>query len=251
MNDIEVKGNRPVWIKQNNTLTFSILKPGFRITLAVSGGFDIPACLEKKGSHLSADIGFPALKKMDVIPLKNPSNFLNTPVLAKLSNTDNSVNFTKWGVPPPYLPNNGEHLLHALPGLHLKLLSKADQSKFWESTWTISNQSNRMGIRLESDFQPSNLPKGILSQGISMGSIQLPPSNQPIILFAEHQTTGGYPLLADIIQADFSILAQLKPGDKVRLEQVTLETADELNVRNQRHIENIIDSINNNYRDSK
>ena len=188
---------------------------------------------------------------MDVIPLKNPINFQNIPLLAKLSNTENSVHFTKWGAPPPYLPHNGVHLVHALPGLHLTLLSEDDQSKFWETTWTVSNQSNRMGIRLESDFQPTNLPKGILSQGISMGSIQLPPSNQPIILFAEHQTTGGYPLLADIIQADFSILAQLKPGDKLRLEQVTLKTADELNVRNQRHIENIIDSINNNYRDIK
>lgn len=251
INQMEIKGNRPVWIKANSTLSFAQLKPGFRIALAISGGFDLPLTLGKKGSHLSADIGYPATKKFDVIPLKNPHAFQSIPTLAKLAAHDKSANAAKWGIPPPYLPTAGIHKVHALPGLHLDFLSKDDRLKFWDSTWIVSNQSNRMGIRLESESQLSNTTKGIPSQGISMGSIQLPPSNQPIILLAEHQTTGGYPLLADIIQSDFPILAQLKPGDQIKLVCVDLKTAEELNDRAERHIENIILSIKNNYRDNK
>jgi allophanate hydrolase subunit 2 len=68
----------------------------------------------------------------------------------------------------------------------------------------------------------------MLTEGVALGAIQVPPDGQPIILFVEHQTTGGYPKPANVISADFGRLGQLRPRDQVRFEQVTIEDAIEL-----------------------
>jgi antagonist of KipI len=68
----------------------------------------------------------------------------------------------------------------------------------------------------------------MLTEGVPLGAIQIPPDGQPIILFVEHQTTGGYPKPANVISADFWRLGQLRPRDEVRFERVTLEQASAL-----------------------
>ncbi len=84
-----------------------------------------------------------------------------------------------------------------------------------------------MGIRLRGPAIPS--PAGhMLTEGVPLGAIQMPPGGQPIILFVEHQTTGGYPKPANVISADFWRLGQLRPRDEVRFERVTLEQALDL-----------------------
>jgi antagonist of KipI len=65
----------------------------------------------------------------------------------------------------------------------------------------------------------------MLTEGVPLGAIQIPPDGQPIILFVEHQTTGGYPKPANVISADFCRLGQLRPRDEIRFERVTLERA--------------------------
>jgi len=81
-----------------------------------------------------------------------------------------------------------------------------------------------MGIRLLGPALPS--PGGhMITEGVPLGAIQTPPDGQPIVLFVEHQTTGGYPKPANVISADFWRLGQLRPRDEVRFEQVTMEGA--------------------------
>jgi allophanate hydrolase subunit 2 len=86
-----------------------------------------------------------------------------------------------------------------------------------------------MGMRLESDFKISSPVTGIASQGIWFGTVQLPPSGQPILMMAEHQTTGGYPRLMEMISSERSKLAQLRPGDKIQFLPITLDEADQIN----------------------
>ncbi len=86
----------------------------------------------------------------------------------------------------------------------------------------MSEESNRMGIRLRGAALPS--PGGhMITEGVPLGAIQTPPDGQPIVLFVEHQTTGGYPKPANVISADFWRLGQLRPRDEVRFERVTME----------------------------
>jgi biotin-dependent carboxylase-like uncharacterized protein len=102
--------------------------------------------------------------------------------------------------------------------------------RFYEGVYTVSEESNRMGLRLQGpiiDLPRTNAPHQgqMTSEGVSLGAIQIPAGGQPIILFVEQQTTGGYPKIANIISADLSSVGQLRPRDQIRFELVTPETA--------------------------
>ena len=96
--------------------------------------------------------------------------------------------------------------------------------ELYAGEYTLTEESNRMGLRLRGPAIASS-PGGMLTEGVALGAIQVPPDGQPIILFVEHQTTGGYPKPANVISADFPRLGQLRPRDRVTFEQVTIEQA--------------------------
>ena len=85
-----------------------------------------------------------------------------------------------------------------------------------------------MGIRLEGTIVPAPSGGEMISEGVSLGAIQVPEGGKPIILSVEQQTTGGYPKIANVISADFHSLGQLRPRDEIRFERVDWETAREL-----------------------
>src|SRR4029077_5852183 len=89
----------------------------------------------------------------------------------------------------------------------------------------ISEQSNRLGIRLEGPPIQLEASREMITEGVSLGAIQCPPSGQPIILFVEQQTTGGYPKIANVISADLHSLGQLRPRDEVRFDRIEMEEA--------------------------
>lgn len=99
----------------------------------------------------------------------------------------------------------------------------------WEmlfgSTFRVSEQSNRMGIRLEGACVPVDARREMITEGVALGAIQVTPSGQPIILFVEQQTTGGYPKIANVISADFHSLGQLRPRGEVRFERIEIREA--------------------------
>ena len=85
-----------------------------------------------------------------------------------------------------------------------------------------------MGIRLQGHGIPIDLSREMITEGVSLGAIQVPPSGQPIILFVEQQTTGGYPKIANIVSADLHSLGQLRPRDEIRFERIELSEARSL-----------------------
>jgi allophanate hydrolase subunit 2 len=97
-------------------------------------------------------------------------------------------------------------------------------SELYEGVYTVAEESNRMGLRLRGPAIPSPAG-GMLTEGVALGAVQVPPDGQPIVLFVEHQTTGGYPKPANVVSADFWRLGQLRPRDEVRFELVTVEQA--------------------------
>jgi allophanate hydrolase subunit 2 len=99
--------------------------------------------------------------------------------------------------------------------------------ELYQAPFTVAEECNRMGIRLKGPAMPSPAG-GMLTEGVALGAIQAPPDGQPIVLFVEHQTTGGYPKPANVISADFWRLGQMRPRDEVRFERVTLDRALEL-----------------------
>src|SRR5699024_3884768 len=95
----------------------------------------------------------------------------------------------------------------------------ANVQRFLETQWTVSPQSNRVGLRLDSDTTVERVVDGELpSEGMVAGSVQMPPNGKPVLALRDHAVTGGYPVIATVLEEDIDIAAQLPPGALVSFE---------------------------------
>ena len=215
----------PLWktftLREGQTLTFGRRRAGARAYLAVMGGFAVPAILGSRATFLRAQIGgFEGrpLRKGDVLeawlhPLPPGER----------------------GLRPADIPDYAQPaVLHVLPGPHFSAFADAGRSTFFSSPYTVSPQSDRQGYRLTGPAVARADAAGLLSEAMPWGGVQVPPDGLPILLMADRQTTGGYPLVGVVISADLPRAGQLAPGDSVRFEAVTLAEAHGLALRQER-----------------
>jgi antagonist of KipI len=106
-------------------------------------------------------------------------------------------------------------------------VTATSRTEFGKKRFVLTEQADRMGYRFRSeDGSPLRMSSGeLISFGVVRGAVQLPPDGNPVVLNVDHQTTGGYPLLGVVIQADWPLLAQMAPGQVVRFEEISLEAA--------------------------
>jgi allophanate hydrolase subunit 2 len=97
--------------------------------------------------------------------------------------------------------------------------------KLCSRSYRVTDDSNRVGLRLQGEPIEAVIEPQMLTEGAALGAIQIPPGGQPIILFVEHQTTGGYPKIANVISADLPSVGQLRPRDEMSFELVTMRQA--------------------------
>ena len=116
--------------------------------------------------------------------------------------------------------------LFAIAGPHVRRLSTASRRVFYREQWTVSRDADRMGYRLDGPELEIQGPD-LISFGLALGCVQVPPAGQPIVLMADHQTAGGYPVVAGVARASLPLLAQLLPGDHLHFREVTVEVAQE------------------------
>lgn len=115
--------------------------------------------------------------------------------------------------------------------------------ELFEGEYTVKVESDRMALQLSGPRLEHAGGFDIISDGIAMGSIQVPGYGQPIVLMADRQTTGGYPKIATVISADLPALGRARIGDKIAFEQVSLEEAQELRREHLRDIERIASCV--------
>jgi len=106
--------------------------------------------------------------------------------------------------------------------------------RFHEQAFTVSDQSNRSGLRLAGEPILRTNRGELLTEGIALGTVQVPPDGQPIILFVDQQTTGGYPKIANVIAADLPRVGQLRPRDEIRFQRVEIPEAIDLLLQQER-----------------
>jgi len=199
----------PLWtaleIKAGQTVRCGATRSGARCYLAVRGGIGVPKAMGSASVHVVTGVGGRPLRAGDA-----------------LSIGDAAIRRPRAGLRhAPEFPRAGP--LRVTPGPQAHWFS----GELYAAAYRVAEESNRMGIRLRGPAIPS--PAGhMLTEGVPLGAIQIPPDGQPIILFVEHQTTGGYPKPANVISADFWRLGELRPRDEVRFERVTLEQALDL-----------------------
>ena len=216
--DIEVRvGDAPVArnaafaVPSGARIAFGARRRGARATLAVRGGFDLPATLGSRATHLVSQMGpfgGRALKAGDILPVAPSGPW--SPSCPSCSPLD--------------LPDGGA-TLRVLPAVHRQRFTDAAWDTLLGARYTVTPQSNRMGYRLDGPSLPHAGAADILSEAMPMGAIQVPSSGQPILLMAEVATTGGYATIANVITADLPIAGQLAPGDWIAFEPCTRDAA--------------------------
>jgi biotin-dependent carboxylase-like uncharacterized protein len=216
---------RPWWrwqVKAGQVLKLNPPQHAMRTYLAVAGGINVEPILGSRGTDLKAAFGGldgRALRDGDRLPL-------GVPGAAKAA--------TKGIFPPDWWP-----AVRVLPGPQYDWFTAAAQTAFWSSEWQLTPQSNRMGYRLAGPVLEREVEGELPSHGVVPGVIQVPPSGQPIVLMADAQTTGGYPKIAVVIQADLWKLAQLRLGARLRFVICDVAEAREALRTSQRYLEQV------------
>ena len=150
-------------------------------------------------------------------------------------NDNADLKILPWKASEDYGIDPGLELL-VVKGSEWDWLGQSSQEKFLKNPFFISHNSDRMGYRLASEPLHSALNTELVSSAVSFGTIQLLPDGQLIILMANHQTTGGYPRLGNIISVHLPVLAQMKVGDKIHFNFTDHQTAENLILKRQQHL---------------
>lgn len=222
--------DRPVLAEQGARLAVGRAQAGARACLAVAGAIAVPPVLGSRSTLLPAAFGGfegRALRAGDCLPLVADAARIATQRYAALAarRTLAGVASVGWSVPALTLPLREPITLHAMPGRHHALFDAASQRAFFEAEWKVTPESDRMGFRLAGPVLARAAALEIHSEPTCLGTVQVPANGQPIALMVDHQTTGGYPRIAEIASADVPRLAQLSPGATLRFVRCTLEEA--------------------------
>ena len=201
--------------KPRQTLRVGPTRSGARCYLCVQGGIAVKDFLGSASTHLLSRLGGHegrALREGDVLKI-GP---------AEGSFRHRSLSSAAWERLAP------RKVLRVTLGPQSDWFPGAAQKIFYESTYRVKEESNRMGLRLEGEAIAAPWGGEMVSEGVALGAIQVPEGGLPMVLFVEQQTTGGYPKIANVISADFHSLGQLRPRDEIRFERVGWETARSL-----------------------
>lgn len=245
MNGKRLQLNTPLYVPSGTQLYFEPTRTGCRAYLAVSGGFNIPLVMGSKSTYLRAGFGGyegRALQKEDRLSL-HPMPETGKQFMEQLASENERVS-PSWRVTNTHISHQTTTVIRVLKGTHFDRFTEESQDAFFQSSFQISTQSDRMGYRLETD-QTIELAESfeLLSEAVTLGTVQLPPGGKPIILLADRQSTGGYPRIAQVMIVDIPKLAQLRPGDSITFQEVSLQEAEQVYMQNERDLAEIRTAI--------
>ena len=209
--------------KPGQSLRLGPTRTGARCYLCVQGGIAVELFLGSASTHVLSGLGGHegrALRKGDALKIGAQSGAIHGRRLTARALKE---------LQP-------RKVLRVTEGPQNDWFPESARLLFYESRYRVAEESNRMGIRLEGAIVP--VPSGgeMISEGVSLGAIQVPEGGKPIILSVEQQTTGGYPKIANVISADFHSLGQLRPRDEIRFARVDWETARSLLIEQEKLI---------------
>lgn len=213
--------NQPVatWmalkINSGQILRLGPTRSGARCYLCVQGGIKVNSFLGSASTHILSGLGGfegRALRTGDVLNVG--------PV---------STTFSERKISSQSLERlSPRKVLRVTSGPQSDWFPESSQELFYSKTYRVTEDSNRMGLRLEGIVIPPHSKGQMITEGVSLGAVQVPDGGQPILLFVEQQTTGGYPKIANVISADLPSIGQLRPRDDIRFEKVNLKNARDI-----------------------
>lgn len=241
--------DRPVLVPAGARLKMRQALSGARGYLAVAGGFPVAPVLGSRSTYLPAGFGGwqgRALVAGDCLDLHPDVKDISLARFEKLDvrGAERSV---RWSAPSMTLPVRQSITVAALPGMHFGWFTEQAQSDIFEATWKVLAESNRIGFRLTGPELKREKTGDIISGPTCLGTVQVPAGGLPIVLMADHQTTGGYAKILEVVSADSASLAQLAPGGSLRFERFSLEEASQRRRRAQADLMTKITAIQAKY----
>jgi len=180
--------------------------------LAVEGGFQIEKIWDSYSVNIKAKIG----------PNNGEKFSVNEKIYIKKSKVEN---FMEKKID---YKDSLEKSIRVIKGTNFNYFSEEAKNKFFKDEYLVTNLSDRMGMRLEGSELDNIVSSNIKSEGLVKGVVQVPADGNPIILFSDHGSIGGYPKIAVVITADHDKAAQLIPGSKIKFKEVNLDEAEKL-----------------------
>lgn len=218
---LRVKGRRmPLWtalyVRRGWTISFNGRQSGCRACLAIAGGIAVPPVMGSRATYLRGGFGGyqgRALRAGDALPVGEPS----------CSPLDLAGRRLPEDIRPRY---DDAPAVEVILGPQDDHFTKEGIATFLAGEYAVGTTSDRMGYRLEGPAVEHKTSADILSDGITLGAVQVPADGQPIVMMADRQTTGGYTKIATVVSADISLLAQCIPGSsRIRFRATTVEAA--------------------------
>lgn len=249
-----VSSHRPVLLPAKSLLQFGACASGFRCWLAVAGGLEVERLLGSCSQHLAAELGLPKLTANTELSIGPGADVARSAIAAALDRDPQAIEIggaskaarlrsTRWSLRPSVSESWPAIQLACLSGRHLHLLADADRQVLMTQAWQVSARSNRQGLGLEGQAINTAQFSNLQSEPIREGTVQLPPAGMPFVLLAEHQSTGGYPRVLEVISAMTSVLAQAGPNSRIIFKLVDDQEADGLARAQQRSFEETLAAV--------
>ena len=180
--------------------------------LAAAGGFKVDSILGSRSTYLRGGLG-DTIRAGDLLQTGKPSH-----ELLKLAARDFPLE--------KYMVYSQSPVIEIITGPQKERFTKEGYQTFLNSEYTLSSSFDRMGYRLEGSFISHNAGADLISEGMTIGSVQVPANGQPIVMMADSPTTGGYPKIANVVKTSLPLLAQCEAGvSKIRFKETTVEEA--------------------------
>lgn len=205
-----VPANEAIEIPEGGVLHCGSTTDGARCYLAVQGGFEVPIVMGSASTDIRGHFGGVEGRRLqsgDTVRVGSTTG----PPLRRVAGT--------------LQPMQWSGAIRVTKGAQHYWFSADTYARFLASPYTVSEQSDRAGLRLKGEAVTPSEKSQLLTDGIPLGAIQVPQDGQPIILFVDQQTTGGYPKIASVIAADMHRIGQLRPHDEVRFTEVSIAEA--------------------------
>jgi antagonist of KipI len=207
-----VPGWRSIGVRGGQQHDCTRIVHGARAYLGIAGGVRADIVLGSASADLGGGLGPPPLQAGQVLALG-----------ATRPRRASSMRFSI--DPRPWFDSDLESPLHLLRGSHFEALDAVSRALVFSATFIVARDSNRVGVRLDGSPLAFSQALELVSEPVTAGTVQLPPGGQPIVLAAEHPTTGGYPRIGQVAAVDLARLAQRRPGDRLRFVETTLADA--------------------------
>lgn len=221
--------DRAVRVGPGEVVSFGVARRGWRAWVAVGGGIDVPLVMGSRTTYRRAQLGGhegrpliagDALKTF--VPGPRTTAILDSLKRAGQRATAWSVRAETLGRPAP------PGVVRAMPGPEWDWFTDHSLQDFFRADWQATREADRMGVRLQGPALTQVKPREMISSAVNTGVVQVPAAGQPIVLLPSRQSVGGYPRLAVVAGVDIGRFTQLRPGDRLRFEKITVAGAHDL-----------------------